>query len=132
MPLLWSVNHAARIVRVRLVEPLAFDEWFATVERIVHDSSIGRRYRILVDRTGMRGLTNDFAQQMALYFSRRQSLFAERRIAILATAAVVPSIAPVQRVLNGRAGARLRVFTTIDDAHAWLVECDNKLAPIPG
>jgi hypothetical protein len=122
MPLLWSVNHGARIVRLRLVEPLAFDDWFTTVERIVHDSSIDRRYRILVDRSGMSGLTDDFAQQMALYFARRQSLFAERRIAILAHPGVVSTISRVQAVLNGRVGAHSRVFTTIDDAHAWFLE----------
>jgi hypothetical protein len=131
MPVLWSVNHAARIVRVRLVEPLAFDDWFTTAERIAHDASIERQYRILVDRSGMRSLPDHFAEQMALYFVRRQSLFAERRIAILARPALVPSIAPVQAVLNGHVGAQSRVFTRIDDAHAWLVECDDKLAPIP-
>jgi hypothetical protein len=131
MPLLWSVNHGARIVRLRLVEPLAFDDWFATVERIAHDSSIGRQYRILVDRSGMRALTEEFAQQMALYFARRQRLFAQRRIAILAPLADVPAITPVQTVLNGRVGAQSRVFTTIDDAHAWLVDFDDRLAPIP-
>jgi hypothetical protein len=131
MPLLWSVNHAARIVRMRLVDPLAFDDWFATVERIVHDSSIDRNYRILVDRSGIPRLTEDFAQQMVLYFGRRPRLFSERRIAILAQPGVVAAIAPVQDVLNERVGAHTRVFTTIDDAHAWLVECDDRLAPIP-
>jgi hypothetical protein len=131
MPLLWSVNHGAKIVRLRLVEPVAFHDWFATVERIAHDSSIDRQYRILVDRSAMKTLTDGFAQQMALYFARRQRLFAQRRIAILARPAVVPTIAPVQAVLNGHVGAQSRVFTTMDDAHAWLVECDDCLAPIP-
>jgi hypothetical protein len=131
MPLLWSVNHGAKIVRLRLVTPVAFDDWFTTVERIAHDSSIDRGYRIFVDRSAMPALTEDFAQQMALYFSRRQSLFAQRRIAILAQPGVVPAISPVQAVLNGRVGAQSRVFTTIDDAHAWLMECDDRLAPIP-
>jgi hypothetical protein len=79
----------------------------------------------------MKTLTDDFAQQMAVYFARRQRLFAQRRIAILARPAVVPTITPVQAVLNGRVGAQSRVFTTMDDAHAWLVECDDCLAPIP-
>jgi hypothetical protein len=111
MPVLWSVNHGAKIVRLRLVEPLTFDDWFAAVERIVHDSSIDRQYRILVDRSGMGSLSEDFAHQMAMYFARRQRLFAERRIAILAQPASVPSITPVQAVLNGRVGAQMRVFT---------------------
>ncbi len=131
MPLLWSVNHGAKIVRLRLVEPLAFDDWFTTIERIANDTSIDRRYRILIDRTGTTALTDDFAQQMALYFTRRQSLFAQRRIAILTSPAVVPAIIPVQAVLNGRVGAQSRVFTAIDDAHAWLVECDDRFGPIP-
>jgi hypothetical protein len=131
MPLLWSVNHGARIVRLRLVEPLAFDDWFAAVERIAHDSSIDRDYRVLVDRSGMPRLTEDFAQQMILYFARRPRLFAQRRIAILAQPGGVQAIMPVQDVLNERVGAQTRVFTTMDDAHAWLVECDDQLAPIP-
>ena len=131
MPLLWSVNHAAKIVRIRLTEPVAFDDWFTTAERIARNTSIDRRYSILVDRSAMRSLSKDFAQQMALYFARRQSLFAERRIAIIARPASIPSMASVQAVLNDHVGAQTRVFTTIDDAHAWLVECDDKLAPIP-
>jgi hypothetical protein len=131
MPLFWSVNHGAEIVTLRLVEPLAFDDWFATAERIAHDPSIARRYRILVDRSGMRSLPPEFAEQMALYFARRQKLFAERRIAIIARPASVPAIAAVQAVLNGRVGAQSRIFTRLDDAHAWLVECDDKLATIP-
>jgi len=87
MPALWSVNHGARIVRLQLVESLAFDDWFATVERIAHDSSIDRGYRILVDRPCMTRLTDDFAEQMTVYFARRQSLFAQRRIEILAPVA---------------------------------------------
>ena len=72
MPLLWSVNHGAKIVRLRLVEPLAFDDWFTTIERIANVTSIDRRYRILIDRPGTTALTDDFAQQMAVYFTRRQ------------------------------------------------------------
>ena len=131
MPLFWSVNHGARIVRLRLVEPLAFDDWFAAVERIANDSTIGRDYCVLVDRSEMPRLTDDFAQQMILYFARRPRLFAQRRIASLAHPGVVQAILPVQDVLNERVGAQTRVFTTMDDAHKWLVECDDQLAPIP-
>ncbi len=79
----------------------------------------------------MRSLTDDFAQQMALYFARRPKLFAQRRIAILTRPGDVPAITPVQTVLNGRVGAQSRVFTKIEDAHAWLVEYDDQLATIP-
>jgi hypothetical protein len=45
---------------------LAFDDWFTTIERIANDTSIDRRYRILIDRPGTTALTDDFAQQMAV------------------------------------------------------------------
>jgi hypothetical protein len=130
MPLFWSVNHGARIVTLRLIEPLTFDDWFATVERLAHNRSLDRRYQIFVDRSAVRSLTDDFAQQMALYFTRRTKIFAQRRIAILAQPAVIPAIMPVQTVLNGRVGAHSRVFTTLDAAHAWLAEHDDQLATI--
>jgi hypothetical protein len=131
MPLFWSVNHGAKILTLRLVQPLAFDDWFAGVDRLANDPSIDRRYRIFVDRSAIPSLSDDFAQQMVLYFARRPKLFAQRRIAILAPPAVVAAITPVQTVLNGRVGAHSRVFTTLDEAHAWLVEYDDQLATIP-
>jgi hypothetical protein len=131
MPLLWSVNHGAKVVRLRLVEPLAFDDWFSVVDSILHDPSIDREYRIVVDRTAMSGPSDEYAQQMALFFARRQRILAQRRIAVLAQPAAVPALMPVQAVLNSRIGAYSRVFTKLDDAHAWLLECDDSLAPIP-
>jgi hypothetical protein len=37
----------------------------------------------------------------------------------------VSTISRVQAVLNGRVGAHSRVFTTVDDAHAWFLDSDD-------
>jgi hypothetical protein len=122
MPLVWNLDPAEGVVRMRHVEPVGFAEWRdalnASLPELAGNLSIG----LLVDRRAMAAPETAFAQSIASHLASHRNVFSGRRIAILVTRAgdACYGMARMQSTLNETSGAVTAVFTSEDEALVWL------------
>jgi hypothetical protein len=126
MPLAWNLDEDSNVLRMRYVEPVAFTEW-----REAHDASLpalsgDRSVGLLLDRRDVAPLATAFAQAIASYLASHRNIFSGRRIAILVTRAgdACYGMARMQGYLNDSSGAVTCVFTSEDEALAWLASSE--------
>jgi hypothetical protein len=123
MPITWTMDRDAGVVRVCYTEPFTFEEWAAMFADLRHDPTLmfQRQLGILVDRTAIGPLAGDFAMRVAAFAAAFPSLLKGRRIALVVRTEDLARPAWREAMLyEVESEASASVFLSIDEAEDWL------------
>ena len=122
MPVSLTVDEKAGFVRVNYTEPYTFDEWLAAAAEFRRTASVtfNKQIGLLVDRTQVRSPSALFLNNVVRHLAASPSTVKRRRVAIVVSSHDEVQGAWVQAMMYEEAGATAAVFTSSDEAAAWL------------
>ena len=119
MPYEYSVDPGRRLVRVRMWGELTTAEILTVVQRLIDDPGISANFSQLIDLTdaSVTAITGDHVRQIA-----SSNLDPISRRAFVTPNSLIYGLARMFESLRGarHAPERIAVFTTLQEAEAWL------------
>jgi hypothetical protein len=124
VPVTWSLDAAAGIVRVRYSDPYTFHDWLGVMDEIRRSPDVifQRQFAVIIDRLEVGPPRPDFVQEAMRFIAKYPSALKGRLLAFvmrdeLSAAALWPQIRNCEDI-----GAIAAVFGSVEEAEGWLRE----------